>query len=74
MASWAVFSRIPSRLEAQLGRRAVGPFVDLYVQIEILANLMVYLGAFSFMCFPEDSKDFQLERAEQLRNYYRNLY
>lgn len=29
---------------------------------------------FLSVCFPEDSNDFPSEKAEQLRNYYRNLY
>lgn len=29
---------------------------------------------FLSVCFPEDSDDFQSEKAEQLRNYYRKLY
>lgn len=29
---------------------------------------------FLSVCFPGDPKDFQTERAEQLRNYFRNLH
>lgn len=56
-------------------RRLSGPFVDGTCADQNLGYFEIFIWVhFHSGCVPEDSEDLQSERAEQLRNSYRNLY